>query len=80
MPILATLGPVVHFCAKFIFFQNGDCYRPEVDDDVIFIMNVGLGNLMMFVKFGDICSNRFGEMSLNAKSQNGGILPTGSSW
>ena len=80
MSILATLGQVVHFCAKFIFFQNGDCYRAEVDDDVNFGVNVGLGDLMMCIKFGDSQSSRFGEKSLNAKSQNGRLLPTGSSW
>ena len=68
------------FLRKIHFFQNGDCYRAEVDDDVIFGMNVGLGDLMTYIKFGDICSSRFGEISFNAKSQNGGWLPTGSSW
>ena len=68
------------FLRKIHFFQNGDCYRAEEDDDVIFGAKVGLGDLMTCIKFGDNCSTRFGEMSLNAKSKNGGLLPTGSSW
>ena len=68
------------FLRKIIFFQNGDCYQAEEDNDVIFGVNVGLGNLMMYIKFGDIVSSRFGEKSLNAKSKNGRLLPTGSSW
>ena len=68
------------FLRKIHFFQDGDCYRAEVGDDVIFGRNAALGGMMTFIKFGDICSSRFGEISLNAKSQNGGLLPTGSSW
>ena len=42
------------FLRKIHFFQNGDCYRAEVDDDVIFGVNVGLSDLMVCIKFGDI--------------------------
>ena len=42
------------FLRKIHFFQNGDCYRAEVDDDVIFGVNVGLGDLTMCIKFGYI--------------------------
>ena len=66
--------------AQNSFFQNGHCYRAEVDDDVIFGVNVGLSDMMTRIKFGDIWASRFGEKSLNAKSQNDRLLPTGSSW
>ena len=42
------------FLRKIHFFQNGDCYRAEVDDDVIFGVNMGLSDLMTHIKFGDI--------------------------
>jgi len=66
------------FSAKY-FFQNGDCCRKEVADDVIFCGNMSEGMLVNPIKFGEIRPNRLRDRRRNVKIKMAAVQSTGSS-